>query len=94
MSSHEDILHLPLLTYYLIHVNTRNKTLVEIRSNDVRTQVSDLKICLRNNTYNLHIIEPDLAQITFSYNITAKQIHCAVGLTLSAWTHNEQYVYT
>ena len=63
---------------------------------DILSDVSDIRITLRNNTYNVDIARLDVRELRFSYHRSQpsagaedSHLHMAAGVRLSAWAHNE-----
>ena len=85
-----DINHLPLLTFYLISADAK-KPIVPwvVRDIDVVCDICDIKVLLRNNTYNLKVLKAHLASTRVSYNKTDGRLHVAAGTTYSVWAHND-----
>ena len=53
-----------------MHTNVKEKVLNVTKSNEVETVLPDLSINVRNNTYNLNVLEINLNSLRFSYNRT------------------------
>jgi hypothetical protein len=56
---------------------------------DVVTQSCDLDIILKNNTYNLKVGKVEFKNFNLSYSKAFDRLHMATGLTVAAWTFNE-----
>lgn len=88
LSTFWDIAHLPLLTFYLIHVPNTQKSDVD---REIQVALCDLEAILRNNTYNLDILRLNIYDIRASYTEFAGTLNMAAGLSCSIWAFNERH---
>jgi hypothetical protein len=90
-----DIHHLPVLTYYLVSTDNKKPIIPWlVRDLDVICDICNLKILLRNNTYNLKIIKANLDSTRISYNKTDGKLHVAAGTNYSVITHSPTHSLT
>ena len=108
-ATYRDVDNVPLLSELLVHVplNTlaggtaeavnQQQSAVVVGVTDVFADVCDLRVTLRNNTYNVDMARLDLRELRFSYHraqplagVEESKLHMAAGLRLSVWFHNEE----
>jgi len=89
MASSADLVLLPMLTFFLVHVSVADRNLRMTKGSDVDARICDLNICLHNNTYNMHILEINLSNANLVYNHNLENLHGAAGVCLSIAAHSE-----
>jgi hypothetical protein len=108
-ASYRDIDNVPLLSELLVHVPMgltggsateavdQQLSALVVGVTDVFADVCDLRMTLRNNTYNVDMARLDLREPRFSYHraqplagVEESKLHMAAGVRLSLWFHNEE----
>ena len=79
-----------------LHQSQQHQPGLVVGVTDILSDVSDIRITLRNNTYNVDIARLDVRELRFSYHRSQpsagaedSHLHMAAGVRLSAWAHNE-----
>jgi len=85
----QDVLHLPPLSYYLVHTPFPSLIINTDTNNELISEICDFEVTLRNNTYNLDILKMNSYNNSMMYIRSADQLQLESGSSCALWAYNE-----